>query len=121
MHETESSGKAYTGKTTGKAKQKVEGCMKIWGDIPKISGVYGKQKGVGKVERASGVTAKKDVVSISSQAKDFQTAIKKLKEVPDIRPEKVNSLMEQYQSGNYQVNGKDIADSILRSTIDKKV
>jgi len=38
------------------------------------------------------VTGKKDVVSISNQAKDFQTAMKALKEIPDIRKDKVEEL-----------------------------
>jgi len=44
------------------------------------------------------VTGKKDVVSISNQAKDFQTAMKALKEIPDIRKDKVEELARKIES-----------------------
>lgn len=94
--------------------------MKIWGEIPKILGVYDKQKNVGKTEKASGAASKKDVVSISNQAKDFQTVMKALKDVPDMRQDKVNELSEKYETGNYDVSGNDIAGKILKSIFDKK-
>lgn len=94
--------------------------MRIPGDIPKITGVYDKQKNLGKVDRAYSVTSRKDVVSISGQAKDYQTVIKALREVPDIRQDKVNELAEKYQAGSYGVDGRDVADRILKSTFDSK-
>ena len=93
--------------------------MKIWGDIPKILGVYDKQKSVGKTDKASGVSAKKDVVSISNQAKDYQTAMKAVRDVPDIRQDKVNELSDKYESGNYNVSGNDVAEKVVKSIFDK--
>jgi len=95
--------------------------MKIWGEIPKISEVYGKQNNVNKVGKTSGVSSKKDVVSISNQAKDFQTVMKSIKDVPDVRADIVNELSEKYQSGKYDVSGSEVADKVLKSIIDKKV
>lgn len=95
--------------------------MRIPGDIPKITGIYDKQKSVNKIEKTSAVSSKKDVVSISNQAKDFQTVQKALKNVPDIRQNKVNELMVKYESGQYNASGKDIADNIVKSIFDKKV
>jgi len=96
--------------------------MKIWGEIPKISGVYDRQKNIGKVEKASGISSKKkDVVSISNQAKDFQTVLKALKEVPDVRQDKVMELSEKLESGKYDVKGRDVAERILKSIMDRRV
>lgn len=95
--------------------------MKIWGEIPKIFGIYDKQKNISKVEKASGISSRKDVVSISNQAKDFQTVMKALRETPDIRLDKVKELTDKLESGKYDVRGKDVADRILKSIIDKKV
>lgn len=95
--------------------------MKIWGEIPKIFGIYDKQKNVNKVDKASGVAPKKDVVSISNQAKDFQTIMKAIKDVPEIRQDKVNEISEKYEAGNYNVSGDDVADKVLKSIVDKKV
>lgn len=95
--------------------------MKIWGEIPKVLGVYDKQKNVGKTDKSSAVAAKKDVVSISNQAMDYQTAVKAVKDIPDIRQDKVNELLQKYDSGTYGVNGRDVADKVINSILDKKV
>ena len=94
--------------------------MKIWGDIPNISGIYSKQRAVKSLQKASKKESVKDNVSISEKAKDFQSVMKALKEVPDIRENKVNELSEKYQNNNYNVKGKDIAEKIVDSVIDIK-
>ncbi len=94
--------------------------MRISGDIPKITGVYDKQKNIGRIDKTSSVNGKKDVVSISSQAKDFQTVKKALKDIPDVRQDKINEIAGRYESGQYNIEGKDIADNILRTVFDKK-
>ena len=38
--------------------------MRIPGEMPKITGVYGSQKNINKVGKAGSVTSKKDVLSI---------------------------------------------------------
>jgi len=95
--------------------------MKIWGDIPKITEIYNKQKRVSSVDKAAQVAGKKDVLSISSQAKDFQTVMKALKDVPDIRQDKMDQLEEKYPSGNYSADSRDVADKLIKSFIDKKI
>lgn len=95
--------------------------MKIWGEIPKVSGVYNKQKNVGKVEKVDSVNSKKDVVSISNEAKDIQTVMKALKNTPDIRSELVDKLREKYEAGEYEVKETDIADKILKSITKKNI
>lgn len=94
--------------------------MKIWGEIPRIQGVYDKQKNLGKITKASEVASKKDVISISSQAKDFQTVMRSLKEIPDIRQDKVNELTERLETGTYDVRGREIADKLIRTAFDTK-
>ncbi|MDF2523849.1 MAG: Anti-sigma-28 factor FlgM family protein [Clostridiales bacterium] len=95
--------------------------MKIWGEIPKVSGIYDKNKKLNKVDGIAGIATKKDVISISNQAKDFQTVMKALKDVPDVRQEKVKELTEKFETGVYSASGKDIADKILKSVLDKRV
>lgn len=94
--------------------------MKITGDVFNVSKVYDKQKTVGKVDKASAVAPKKDVISISSNAMDFQTVSKALRDVPDIRQSKVDEYAETYSAGNYDVNGREIVEKIGRTIIDKK-
>lgn len=94
--------------------------MRIPGDIPKITGIYDKQKSLNRTDISNPVVSKKDVVSISAQAKDFQTIFRALKEIPDIRQGKVNELLERYESGNYDIDGNDVAEKVINSVFDKK-
>lgn len=94
--------------------------MRIPGDIPKITGIYDKQKNLNRIDKTNEIASKKDVVSISNQAKDFQTIFKALREIPDIREAKIGELSEKYGSGNYDIDGKDIAEKVIRSVFDKK-
>ena len=52
---------------------------------------------------------------------DRLAIIKALKDVPDIRAEKVNDIKEKYESGKYETNSREIADKIVRSIIDTKI
>lgn len=94
--------------------------MKIPGEIYNVSKVYDTQKSAGKIERKGAVAPKKDVVSISNNAKDYQTVSKALKDIPDYRQSKVDEFSEIYSSGSYDVSGKEIVEKLSRSIIDKK-
>lgn len=95
--------------------------MRIWGGISEVSGIYGKGSKISKVNSTKAISSKKDLLSISNEAKDFQIAMKVLKKVPDIRQDKVKEFLEKYEAGNYNVSGREVADSIIKSIIDKKV
>lgn len=94
--------------------------MRIPGDISKITGVYGSQKNVNRVEKTGAVASKKDVLSISNEAKDFQTVYKALKDVPDMRMERVNDLQRSIGAGKYSVDGRDVADKVIKGIFDIK-
>lgn len=94
--------------------------MRIPGDISKITGVYGQNKSVGQVGKTGSVASKKDVLSISSQAKDFQSVLRALRDVPDIRQSKVDELSALYNSGKYDKDGKDIVDNLIKKAFDQK-
>lgn len=95
--------------------------MKISGDFINVSKVYNKQKSVGKVDKASAISPKKDVVSISSNAKDYQTVSKALKDVPDVRQDKIDEFSDVYKSGGYNVSGKEIVEKLGKNILDRKV
>ncbi len=94
--------------------------MKITGDVYNVSKVYDSKKPIGKIEKTSSVAPKKDVVSISSNAMDYQTVTKALKEVPDVRQNKVDEFAEAYRSGSYDVSGREIVEKLGKSIIDQK-
>ena len=94
--------------------------MRIPGDISKISGIYGTQKNIGRIGKTGSVEAKKDVLSISNEAKDFQTVYKALKETPDVRGAKVGDILNSLESGGYNVTGHDVASKVVNTVFDKK-
>jgi negative regulator of flagellin synthesis FlgM len=56
----------------------------------------------------------KDKLEFSSRASEVGKFVEQLKELPDIRQEKVNSLREQISAGSYNPSGEEIADAILK-------
>lgn len=64
--------------------------------------------------RAEKSTAKgKDQLSVSKTAKEFQIAYKSLKDVPEVRKEKIDSIKERIQSGTYDVSTKEVSEKIM--------
>ncbi len=99
--------------------------MKINGGPEKVLGLYNKQSiKPSKADRARGPegTKGRDRIELSLEAKDFQVALKALADTPDIRGEKVARLKSLIDTGRYNVDADEVADSILDGIIlDKKV
>lgn len=95
--------------------------MKIQGNVPAVTGIYDKNRISGRIEKPGSVPVSKDAVSISAHAKDFQTIMRALKDIPDIRQDLVNTVKEKYQSGLYEIRGKDIAGKILGTLHNKSI
>ncbi len=70
-----------------------------------------KSKNASNVNQAQ----KQDAVEISGKVKDTVSITKQLKELPDVRSEKVEELKKQVESGTYNVSGKDIAEKIVKN------
>lgn len=97
------------------------GCffMKING-TNKILQVYGNMD-TSKV-KASKKAYEKDETKFSEKAMDYQFAINKLKELPEMRMEKVERLKREIKTGNYNISGKEVVDKIYENIdFDKKV
>jgi negative regulator of flagellin synthesis FlgM len=60
---------------------------------------------------------KGDAISISSEAYDTAKKLDQLKEMPDVREEKVSALKKEVDSGTYNVAGKEVAEKIVNSAI----
>lgn len=95
--------------------------MKIWGNIPKVSGVYGNSGKFSKPSKVGEVTSKKDEFSISGTAKDFSSVMKILRQVPDIRQDKVDEIKQKIERGQYSVKASDVAEKIVGSLQEKKI
>ena len=47
--------------------------------------------------------------------------MKHLKDIPDIRKDKVEEIAKKLHSGNYDINGNEVADKIIKSIFDTKI
>lgn len=89
--------------------------------LDNIFQVYNKNSGVKKVKAKAG-NKETDEIKISEKAMEFQFAMQKIKEVEDVRLDKVDQIKKQVQSGTYEVDGKKIAEKIFESiNFDKKI
>ena len=105
----------------GKALKEGEKNMRISGEFLKVIASYNNQKRVASTDKNQKTEGKKDVVSLSNQAKDYQTALKAVRTCPDVRQEKIREIEKRYVAGTYDISGKDIADKMVKSFWDKKV
>lgn len=64
------------------------------------------------VENKQNVT--EDKLDLSNRGSEVNNFIDKLKELPDVRQDKVNSLRDQIASGSYNPSSEKIADAILK-------
>lgn len=94
--------------------------MKIWGDNPRVFGVYNQTTPVGKVNKQDHVASRKDEYKVSNQARDYQSVVKALRNVPDIRQDKVNEISGKIEAGSYKVEARDISEKIVRELFGKE-
>ena len=87
--------------------------MKITGNVGSVTGVYTNEKKISRVENTNKISPAKDDVKISSVGKDYTIAMNALKDVPDVRMDRVNELSAKIENGEYNVSGEDIAAKIL--------
>ncbi|WP_407307270.1 flagellar biosynthesis anti-sigma factor FlgM [Desulfosporosinus sp. SB140] len=75
-------------------------------------------KGIQATNRINQVGKKKtssegDKLAVSDKGQTFQTLLQKAKDAPSVREDKVRTLSEQIERGEFQVNGQTIAENIL--------
>lgn len=87
--------------------------MRITGSVSGVTGVYTNDKRVSRVDSSNKVGLGRDDVKISNVGKDFTTVMNALKNVPDVRMDKVNELSAKIEKGEYNVSGYDIAAKML--------
>ncbi len=62
--------------------------------------------------------AESDAVSISEKGKDVVEMTRSLKEMPDIRADKIANLKAKIANGTYNISGKDIATKIVNTALE---
>jgi len=87
--------------------------MRIDG-LPQVTGIYTNDKKVSRVENLNNVENVKDNVKISEVGKDYAIAQKALKDIPDVRQDRVEEVKAKMEKGEMEnVKGEDIATKIL--------
>ena len=88
--------------------------MRIGDGLPQVTGIYTNDKRVSRVESLNNVGNIKDNVKISEVGKDYAVAQKALKDVPDVRQNKIDDVLARMEKGEYQnVKSEDIASKII--------
>ncbi len=88
--------------------------MKIEGINPQqLQKIYNQQRelleeGGGRVERQSG-----DSMEISDEARMIHNIAAEMDDLPEVREERVQELRQQVQSGSYEVDPEQVAESML--------
>jgi len=80
-------------------------------NIQKIMKAYGKTPP--KAKKAEGMKFEEDKIEISTQAKEIQVAMKALKDLPEVREDKVNEIRAQIKDGSYKPSSEDVAEKLL--------
>lgn len=87
--------------------------MKITGNVASVTGVYTNDKRISRVENTNKISMGTDDVKISSKGKDFAIVMNALKDVPDVRMDRVNEISAKLESGEYKVSGDDIMNKLF--------
>ena len=67
------------------------------------------------IRPASGETkVRGDQIKVSEKAAEFSTLVGKVKEMPDVRADRVEDLRAQLAAGSFRPSGDEIADAILK-------
>lgn len=83
--------------------------------------IYNKNQGIKKVKPGK-IDQAKDQIEISDKAIGFQHALKKLKNLDEIRMDKVETIKKQIDAGTYKIDGGKIAEKIMESIdFDQKI
>ena len=67
------------------------------------------------------VKAGEDSVDLSQSAKDLKLAQAALRDLPDIRSEKVSQLKQQIEEGTYEIKPEKIAGKMIEETLRNKL
>ncbi len=69
-------------------------------------------------DKENSVAVESDAVSISEKGKDVSEMTRTLKEMPDVRADKIADLKERIANGTYNVSGRDIASKIINTALE---
>jgi flagellar biosynthesis anti-sigma factor FlgM len=88
--------------------------MIINNNLQAIAGAYQlNQKNSAKRVQNQNSLSFKDEVKLSESAESFRSAMKKMQNIDEVRPDKVAFYTQAIESGNYNVSAANIASKML--------
>ncbi len=90
---------------------------KIDGYVRQINKDKTKSAAVSEDQNSNRTSSSGDSVALSSEAKIMRKAIKVLETLPDVREEKVAEIRERIAKGTYQVDGKEVAEKMIKESV----
>ena len=90
---------------------------KIDGYVRNINKDKSKSTDISDERNSNKTSASGDSVELSQEAKTMGKAMEVLDNLPDIREEKVAEIRERIASGTYQVDGKKIAEKMIKESM----
>ena len=87
--------------------------MRITDNVQQVASIYTKENRVSRVEATNKVGQVSDNIKISETGKDYAFAQKVLRDVPDVRQDKIDAVMNKMNSGDYSVSSEDIVDKLF--------
>ncbi len=69
-------------------------------------------------DKQNSAAVESDAVSISEKGKDVSEMTRTLKEMPDVRADKIADLKERIANGTYNVSGRDVASKIINTALE---
>lgn len=90
--------------------------------IQNVLKVYGENSNVKKSKpEKPGQGQCKDEVVLSSQAQEFAQILQDIKQMPEVREDKVKELSERIHSGNYHIDAKEVAEKMMGRVLADKL
>lgn len=90
--------------------------MRISDNVQQVASIYTKENKVSHVETPNKVNGIQDNIKISETGKDYALVQKALKDIPDVRQDKIDSVMSKMNKGEYSITGNDIANKLFNDS-----
>ena len=81
--------------------------------VQSVASVYSNNTLAKQKQAANGINQAADAVVISSEAQSFSQVLQRVQAMPEARMDKVAAYSDKINSGEYQVNAKELAGKIL--------
>ena len=86
-------------------------------NVQQVASIYTKDTKVSHVEATNKVSQAQDNIKISETGKDYAFAQRVLKDVPDVRQDKIDAIRSRMENDEYSVSSEDIVDKLFSSEV----